>query len=131
MLIHLSLMAIIFLLPVAAGAEPESPVCSQNRDGIVKDYYPDGKIKTEWMCRDGHLNGETKLYYGNGKLEKNSMYVNDVRQGVTYGYYESGELKSVCNYKAGKLDGPHKILDEDGLIKEFTVYKNGVDVGIE
>lgn len=128
---HLLLTAIIFLSAISALAEPYNPVCGEIPNGIVRDYYADGNIKTEWMCRDGHLNGETKLYFENGKLEKSSMYVNDVRHGVTYGYYESGVLKSVCNYKDGKLDGPHKILYEDGMIKEFTVYRDGVDVGVD
>lgn len=122
---------ISLLTSAGAFAEESGTICTGKPEGITKDYYENGKLKTEWMCEDGNLSGITKLYYENGELEKSSNYERNVRQGVTYGYFDSGALKSACNYKDGKLDGMHKIFYEDGLIKEFTVYRDGVDVGVD
>lgn len=83
------LILVIALTCSPAFADSTSPVCSNTPDGIVKDYYPDGNLRTEWSCKNGHINGLTKLYYKNGNLEKESNYVNDVRQGVTTGYYKA------------------------------------------
>jgi len=121
-------LSLIAISPYLALADSPFPVCKDNTDGIVKDYYENGKLKTEWMCKDGHLNGITNLYYDNGQLQKESNYVNDERQGVTTGWYEGGELKSVCNFKEGELNGEHKILNKDGSIKELTYYKNGIEL---
>jgi len=127
---RLIVMTVIPLISNVAYAGTPNPICKETPNAIVKDYYSNGKVKTEWGCKDGQLSGITKLYYRNGKLEKKSYYVNDVRQGATTGYYESGALKSICNYKDGELDGLHKIFYENGLIGELTFYKNGMDVGI-
>ena len=126
----LMLIIAIALVYSSAYADSNNPICKDTPNGTVKDYYPNGKLKTEWNCKEGHLNGLTKLYYENGNLEKETSYVNDVRQGVTTGYYESGELKSVCNYKDGELDGVHKILYPAGLIKELRRYHNFIDLSL-
>lgn len=111
-----------------ASAESPNPICRETENGIVKDFYPDGQLKTEWRCQNGHLNGVSKLYFENGTVEKESSYADDVRQGVTNSYYESGELKSICNFKDGELDGDHKIFYENGTLKELTFYRDGIEV---
>ena len=111
-----------------AFAESPNPICKETENGIVKDYYPDGQLKTEWRCQGGHLNGTSKLYYENGTVEKESSYANDARQGVTNSYYESGALKSICNFNNGELDGAHKIFYENGTLKELTFYRDGIEV---
>ncbi len=65
-------LLVIILSCSLASAESRNPICNETPDGTVRDYYPDGKLKTEWRCKDGRLNGLTKLYYENGKLEKES-----------------------------------------------------------
>ncbi|MGE5443434.1 MAG: hypothetical protein ACM3SR_02405, partial [Ignavibacteriales bacterium] len=55
------ILIILFTSSVAFGDAP-NPICKKNPNGIVKDYYPHGVVQTEWGCKDGHLNGVTKLY---------------------------------------------------------------------
>jgi antitoxin component YwqK of YwqJK toxin-antitoxin module len=125
------LMIILFLLVFStfhAIADSPFPICKDIPDGTVKDYYYSGRLKTEWGCKYGHLNGISKMYYENGQLHKESNYENDERQDITTSWYETGELKSVCNFDAGKLNGKHKILNKDGSVKELTYYKNGIEI---
>jgi len=125
---YILVLSLIAISSFLALADSPFPVCKDNPNGIVKDYYESGKLKTKWMCKDGHLNGITNMYYENGQLHKESNYSNYERQDITTSWYEGGELKSVCNFNAGKLNGEHKILNKDGSIKELTYYKNGVEL---
>lgn len=129
MLKTITALFILIMISSVALAEEPGAVCSGKPDGVTKDYFDDGKIKTEWMCRDGKLNGITRLYYNNGEVEKASSYIEDVRQGITYGYFDNGAIKSICNYKDGKLEGMHKIYHKNGEVKEYTIYRDGVNMG--
>lgn len=40
-------------------------------NGIVKEYYEDGKLRYEFPYKDGKENGIKKWYYKSGKLESN------------------------------------------------------------
>jgi len=44
-----------------------------------------------------------KEYYPNGKLKSEMRYKNDKLEGVTKGYYESGKLKAEAIFKDDKL----------------------------
>ena len=83
MIKRLTITIAVILIHSAASAELPDPICRETPNGVVVDYYPNGKIKTEWNCKEGRLNGITRLYYENGNLEKESNYVNDVRQAQT------------------------------------------------
>ena len=63
--------------PASQGGKPE---------GLIRQYYPSGKLKEE-------------IYYRQGKPE-----------GISKQYYENGQLKTEANYKKGLLDGYFKNL---------------------
>ena len=81
-----ALITLFFSSAVALGDTP-NPICKQNPNGIVKDYYPHGVVQTEWGCKNGHLNGVTKLYYESGALKKEVNYKNDKMDGPSHTYY--------------------------------------------
>ena len=55
---------------------------AQNQlDGIYKDYYPDGSIKSISQYRDGKLDGEMRRFYPGGKPEYSVFFRNDTKHG--------------------------------------------------
>jgi len=57
MIKYVIVLSLLAVSPHLALADSPFPVCKDNTKGIVKDYYESGTLKTEWMCKDGHLNG--------------------------------------------------------------------------
>ena len=70
-------------------------------EGIVKDYYSNGALKSKIEFKKGFGNGIYETYYENGKLfEKTTM-------------------------KNGKPDGKYEVYGPDGKLEESVFYKNG------
>ena len=70
-------------------------------EGIVKDYYPNGALKSKIEFKKGLGNGIYETYYENGNIfEKTIM-------------------------KDGKPDGKYEVYGSDGKLEESVFYKNG------
>ena len=70
-------------------------------EGIVKDYYPNGALKSKIEFKKGLGNGIYETYYENGNIfEKTIM-------------------------KDGKPDGKYEVYGPDGKLEESVFYKNG------
>ena len=70
-------------------------------EGIVKDYYPNGALKSKIEFKKGLGNGIYETYYENGNIfEKTIM-------------------------KDGKPDGKYEVYAPDGKLEESVFYKNG------
>ncbi len=51
------------------------------------------------------MNGTVRQWYENGKLKSETEYSNNLRNGRGTWFYESGNLKSIFEFRAGKLLG--------------------------
>lgn len=70
-------------------------------EGIVKDYYPNGALKSKIEFKKGLGNGIYETYYENGNIfEKTIM-------------------------KDGKPDGKYEVYGPDGKLEESVFYKDG------
>ncbi len=56
-------------------------------NGIIKEYYNNGKIKEEVSYKDGKLNGIFKEYYENGSLKSEGRFKNGFLDGKVKEYY--------------------------------------------
>ena len=119
-------------------------------DGIVKDYYENGKLKVEAVYAAGLRAGEARTYYEsgvsrsvgvyknnlqegvfktydvNGRLAKEEMYVKGVLNGTTTLYYASGAVKKQMFYKNAVLDGTAVEYDEEGKPTATESYRDGI-----
>lgn len=74
--------------------------------GVFKEYFPDGKLKTEGQYVNDKLHGELKKYHPNSKLFFHERYKNGVRHGWWYTYNESGkETARVYFHNGQELKG--------------------------
>jgi MORN repeat variant len=70
--------------------------------------------------KHGRLNGVSKFFYNNGKLESTEPYENGELNGIVTRYYENGQMKARFSIKKGMRGGrtAEFFWDENGkLIK--------------
>ena len=108
-------------------------ICTKNKDvhdGVVKKYYPSGKLQSEDKYTNNGLAGISKAYYENGKLLAEGNLKDGKLEGISKGYYESGKLKNEVEWKDGKQEGISKEYYESGKLLEEGNYKDGKREGI-
>jgi len=119
-------------------------------DSVVREYYSNGKIKTEISAKGQLRHGPTKNYDRNGLLLSEVNYVDNIMEGMATNYYaksgkvnstliykkgikegdeiwyyESGKPYRVSPYIKGKIEGTQKLYYEDGKLQAEVDYKNG------
>ncbi len=119
-------------------------------DSVVKEYYSNGKIKTEISAKgqlrhgptrnydrtglllsevnykDNIMDGQATNYYAkSGKVNSTFFYVKGIKEGDETWYYESGKPYRVSPYIKGKIEGVQKHFYEDGKLQAEVEYKNG------
>ncbi len=116
-------------------------------DGIVQQFYPSGKIKTEGIFLEGIQEGKMTAYYENGNIAELGMFHKDEKIGAFYynysdstpmkkSFYDSSGNEFVVSYysKNGKQtltegDGTMTIYFSTGDIKEKYEYKDSIKNG--
>ncbi len=119
-------------------------------NSFVKEYYSNGKIKTEISAKgqlrhgttknydrtglllsevnyvDNILHGQATNYYAKtGKINSTFFYVNGIKEGDETWFYESGKPYRISPYIKGKIEGIQKHYYEDGKLQAEVSYKNG------
>jgi|GEM_PF-3937238 antitoxin component YwqK of YwqJK toxin-antitoxin module len=95
-----------------------------NCDGIITQYYPNGKIHEIYTVKSDQIDGEAIFFNENGKIKMKRIYHLGSADGVTTEYYEEYNIHG--QYVNGKEEGEWKYIDSLGNIKRVDVYKNGV-----
>ena len=103
----------------------EFPYKNGKKEGRGKEYYLNGKFKSDAFFIDGLLQGKSIGYYENGNLEYEENYKDGKLDGLVKKYYENGQLKAELNYKNGKLDGLARAYHENGQLHIEENYKDG------
>ena len=95
-------------------------------DKTREDYYEDGNLKSIYPYNEsGLLDGLVKQYYADGKIKVEAEYKNNVREGIYKNYYENGNLMLLFNYKDGKTDGICKRYYRSGSLMLEQNYTSG------
>ena len=92
---------------------------------MVRIYYKNGRIEKEEKYKDGELNGKQIYYFRNGQIRKEENYKDGIIDGKYTYYHYNGQIKKEGNFKDWKEDGKWTYYKEDGSIKEVKNYKNG------
>jgi antitoxin component YwqK of YwqJK toxin-antitoxin module len=97
---------------------------------IQNEYYPDGKVKTSAMFRNGIAEGIKREYSAEGKIEKAFLYKSGVivgegivkedgnRDGHWKDFYPDGSLKAEGNYDNGKQIGEWRYYHSNGKTEQ-------------
>ena len=98
-------------------------------DGIIKEYYNDGKVMAEWNYKDGVYNGINRVYHRNGKMSVECNYKNGVLNGAFKRYYENGDIASESNYWNGMVTKTAETYYLGGQLKSSSNYLEGREDG--
>ena len=80
-----------------------TPIISKAKTGIIKQYYDNGKVSSEFTYQNGVKKGEMKTYYPNGNIRTKGYLLNDTTLNGEYFIYDtSGRLYKKILYKDGK-----------------------------
>jgi len=94
-------------------------------------YHKDGKtIMLEEFYKNGKLNGESKVYYANGKLTEVLHYTNGKLNGNYKRYSIRGFLYQDLTYVNDILNGPATFYNrKTGKILSKGIFKNNKRIG--
>lgn len=98
---------------------------------VVKEYYPDGRLKSETEALGKLRQGESREYRRDGTLENRISYDKNRKHGPAYNYYPDGKtLKTEIHYYKGYKNGEARWYYPDGKIYRITPYEMGRINGI-
>ena len=103
-----------------------------NRDGSYKCYYGDGQtVQSERTFIDGKVDGVSRTYHSNGKVETEKVYKLGIEDGYDRRYGSDGTLTLDECYKDGKRDGKwtQHLSSNLGDMVRISFYKNGLPDG--
>lgn len=135
---------------IANKARKDSVATDSNAVRVIKEYFSNGKVKTEISVkgnlrhgltknydRDGSLLSQvnyvenvkdgmaTNFYAKSGKINSTLIYKNGIKEGDEIWYWESGRPYRVTPYVKGLANGTQKYYYEDGKLKAEVPWKNG------
>lgn len=96
----------------------------------LTSYYPDGKKAAEIPVTTGFLNGSLKIWYNNGNLMRERIYLNDASNGTYCDYFENGKVKEKFTFKNGDQNGAYEKYYDNGLLMEKGEYISDMKTGI-
>lgn len=96
---------------------------------IKKEYYENGKVKSEGNYENGVAHGLWKYYHTNGKLKSIGQKKKGKLAGSWRVYTKDGKLNSTGLYTAGKKSGTWKVFRPTGELFSRGSYVNGQKEG--
>lgn len=95
------------------------------QDGQSLLYYPNGKVKEESFYKDGKLHGPCCFWSPKEKLLAECWYIDGKLEGKSYWYYPSGQLYSIQRFSKGQAKGLQEYYYENGAVKTLVTYEKG------
>jgi uncharacterized protein len=101
------------------------------RDGLWKEYYINGQLKSIGLYDAGKRIDDWKFYYANGQLEQTGYYSKEGKpNGSWTWYYMTGDLSREESYSNGLRDGYSREYDQQGNIISEGEYIEGMEEGL-
>jgi antitoxin component YwqK of YwqJK toxin-antitoxin module len=75
------------------------------QDGLTKIYYPNGKVSSEGLMRNGKPDGFWRTYYPSGIIKSAGKRTNYLLDSVWVFFNESADTIQKVNYVMGKRNG--------------------------
>ena len=71
------------------------------REGLMKSFYLDGKLRQTFWYENGLREDSAKFYYVGGQVFRSTPYKRDTMDGTQKQYYKNGRLKAKLSYIKG------------------------------
>jgi hypothetical protein len=97
----------------------------------IKSFFVDEGDTINIVDKDSLRQGVWREFYSGGKIKSETVYKNNKRQGLEIIWYHSGCIRQENYYNNGKLDGPVTFYSKNCKKESIQNYKNGVKEGLE
>lgn len=104
----------------------EAEYSGNKRNGVLVNYYPDGKPAEKLGYRNDLKHGECLKYYPSGKLTLSTNYTNGNLNGKFEAFFENGKPEIIGQYKDNLREGLWLIYTIEGNQRFRTEYASGV-----
>lgn len=132
----------------------EGTIVAGNLEGVSTYYFPNGKVASRTIYKEGKKEGEAmfydregvvvriqnfkqgafegsqKFFYLTGALKTTLRYVNGLLYEVN-SYYSDGKLRRSITLEEGKRHGLDRYIEEDGVERFVFEYKHGLFAGVQ
>ncbi len=104
-----SLLKVVFLvvmfLTTLLDVSAQTNNTQVNPNGYNTFYYPNGRISSEGLMKNGKPDGYWKTYYVTGVMKSEGNRINTLLDSLWAFYTETGDTLEIINYKLGKKSG--------------------------
>lgn len=98
-----------------------------NPNGYNTFYYPNGKVASEGLMKDGKPDGYWKTYYVTGTLKSEGNRRNSLLDSIWIFYTETADTMEIINYMLGKKSGYYytygNILQKNNVSQHYLKSK--------
>jgi antitoxin component YwqK of YwqJK toxin-antitoxin module len=102
-----------------------TPVSGIVPDGLIRGYFPDGRLMMEIPFEHNHAEGMGHSF-NEGALTEDSLYRDGILNGTQTGYHLNGGIKTQGEWREGKPVGLHKLFDKQGRLEMTTDIKENI-----
>lgn len=123
-----------FLLVIlcSCGKTSKADVRRESDTTVVREYFSNGKVKSEIAAIGELRQGWTRNYDMQGRLLSEVYYVNNIREGTARNYYAaSGKLNSTLEFENGIKQGNETWYYENGQAYRVSPFVKGEIEGIQ
>ncbi len=104
--------------------------CKQEAKPVeVVQNYGTGEISRRYFKINGKKEGLMKDFYPNGRLKAERIFENDIQVGKTTIYHKNGSVKEVQYYKDGKIHGGDTVFYDTGAPEMVLTFNKGLKDG--
>lgn len=97
------------------------------RNGICRNYYNDGRLKSTIWYENGLKEDTAKWFYPEGLLYRATPYKNDKIHGIQTKYYRSGRVQATLPYENGlRLQGLKEALPDGREVESYPSIKHTI-----
>ena len=90
---------------------------NSRKQGMWKNFFPNGKIKSEIAYVNSRPNGTYRTYFENGQVEEEGSWENNRNTGGFKRYHENGQTAQQFVFnESGKRDGKQVYFYENGQV---------------
>ncbi len=100
-------------------------------DGSYKLFYENGQLKSEEMYVQDKVDGESLMYYENGQMAIQQRYKNGFPDGEWREFHDNGQERKFEKYVNGKKEGEHKQYFKEGQVKSIAMFKQDKLISLE
>jgi antitoxin component YwqK of YwqJK toxin-antitoxin module len=104
-------------------------VWQRQKQGRWEFFDDEGRLIRFENYKDNLLNGESKVYFANGQVSHEMIYINDKLNGPFAEYTIEGKVSKKGGYKDGVYDGSIVVNYDSGNKKEEGKFINGMHEG--